>query len=438
MGVGDEGADEVVRVFGGRWGEHFCQGVGVGVVELDVGVLMVGDEEVEGGEAFGCGLPGVVAVGFHGDADPDLVGFFGEESPLGDVGKVEDDDVCAGELNGVARGLVAVVEVVHLGIGRPNGIAVIGEEEDFGDGGKGLGFAGEGEAAFEGEVEGDGFVGGFGVEGREGREGREGWGRGGRVLLERGGAPVGVEGEGEPGFLDVADLAGEFVFVEGVEGGENLATGFIDDFEVVPDEEAIRFEDLTGVEGVGEDGGEFVAAVDEDDVELMGFGEGGPVEGAGVGEILGVGDAALASEGSDLGFGDDLAGHLAGAAGELMGEDVEGVEFEFGGDGVEVAEAGAAMGADFKEFGRGGGGGGEVVEVGADEAVEAVHLEVGAEAGFEEIREWEVVGFLEGGGGDADHGKLRGASVSEGGSSRSEVGERCDLCGGRGGFRMGA
>ncbi len=53
VGVGDEGADEVVRVFRGRWGEHFCQGVWVGVVQLDVGVLMVGDEEVEGGEAFG-------------------------------------------------------------------------------------------------------------------------------------------------------------------------------------------------------------------------------------------------------------------------------------------------------------------------------------------------------------------------------------------------
>ena len=53
VGVGDEGADEVVRVFGGRWGEHFCQGVGVGVVELGVGVLVVGDEEIEGGEAFG-------------------------------------------------------------------------------------------------------------------------------------------------------------------------------------------------------------------------------------------------------------------------------------------------------------------------------------------------------------------------------------------------
>lgn len=89
-----------------------------------------------------------------------------------------------------------------------------------------------------------------------------------------------------------------------------------------------------------------------------------------------------------------------------MGDDVEGVEFEFGCDGVEVAETGAAMGADFEEFGRGGGGGGAVVEVGTDEAVEAVHLEVGAEACFEEIRDGEVVGFLEGGGGDADHGKL--------------------------------
>ena len=53
MGVGDEGADEVVRVFGGRWCEHFCQGVWVGVVQLDVGVLVEGDEKVEGGEAFG-------------------------------------------------------------------------------------------------------------------------------------------------------------------------------------------------------------------------------------------------------------------------------------------------------------------------------------------------------------------------------------------------
>lgn len=316
------------------------------------------------------------------------MGFFGQESPLGDVGEVEDDDVCAGELEGIACGLVAAVEGVGVAFGGPDGVAVVGEKEDFGDWGEGLGFAGEGEAAFEGEVEGDGFVGGFGVERREG------WGWGGRVLLERGGLPVGVEGEGEPGFLDVADVAGEFVFVEGVEGGEDLATGFVEDFAVVPDEEAVGFEDLTGVEGIGEDGGEFVAAVDEDDVELMGFGEGGPVEGAGVGEVLGVGDAALASEDSDLGFGDDLAGHLAGAAGELMGEDVEGVEFEFGGDGVEVAESGAAMGADFEEFGRGGGGGGAVVEVGADEAVEAVHLEVGAEAGFEEIREWEGVRFL--------------------------------------------
>lgn len=53
VGVGDEGADEVVRIFRGRWGEHFCQGVWVGVVQLEVGVLVVGDEEVEGGEAFG-------------------------------------------------------------------------------------------------------------------------------------------------------------------------------------------------------------------------------------------------------------------------------------------------------------------------------------------------------------------------------------------------
>lgn len=45
VGVGDEGADEVVRVFGCRWGEHFCQSVGVRVVQLDVGVLVVGDEE---------------------------------------------------------------------------------------------------------------------------------------------------------------------------------------------------------------------------------------------------------------------------------------------------------------------------------------------------------------------------------------------------------
>lgn len=74
-----------------------------------------------------------------------------------------------------------------------------------------------------------------------------------------------------------------------------MATGFVDDFAVMPDDEAIGFEDLAGVEGIGEDGGEFVAAVDEDDVEQMDFGEGGPVEGAGVGEVLGVRDAALAS-----------------------------------------------------------------------------------------------------------------------------------------------
>lgn len=234
---------------------------------------------------------------------------------------MEDDDVSASELKGVACGLVVAVEGVHFGVDGPDGIAVIGEEKDFGDGGEGWGFAGEGEAAFEGEVEGDGVFGGFGVEGRE-------WGGlGVRVVFERGSVPVGVEGEGEPGFLDVANVAGEFVFVEGVEGGEDLATGFVEDFAVVPDEEAVGFEDLAGVEGVCEDGGEFVAAVDEDDVELMGFGEGLPVEGSGVGEVLGVGDAAFASEAPDFGAGDDFAGNLLGTLGELVGEDVDGVEF---------------------------------------------------------------------------------------------------------------
>lgn len=59
-------------------------------------------------------------------------------------------------------------------------------------------------------MEGDGFVGGFGIEGRAW------WGWSGRIFLERGIAPVQVEGEGEPRFLNVVDLAGEFVFVEGV------------------------------------------------------------------------------------------------------------------------------------------------------------------------------------------------------------------------------
>jgi hypothetical protein len=193
------------------------------------------------------------------------------------------------------------------------------------------------------------------------------------------------------------------------------------DFAVVPDDEAVGFEDLAGVQGVSEDGGEFVAAVDEDDVEMMGFGESLPIEGSGVGEVLGVRDVMLASEGSDFVFGDDLAGHLARLAGELMGEDVEGVEFEFGVDAMEVAQAGAAVGADFEEFGRRRGCAAGI-EVRADETVEAVHFEVGAEASFEETCEREGVGFFKGGGGDADHGVLGGASIIEGSCSRGEAG----------------
>jgi hypothetical protein len=68
--------------------------------------------------------------------------------------------------------------------------------------------------------------------------------------------------------------------------------------------------------------------------------------------------------------------------------------------------------------------------VGADEAVEAVHFEVGTEASFEEIREGEVVGFLEGGGGYADHGMLGELRLMKGGAQGVKSGKGVTCAGG--------